>query len=257
TPSLKDSIASPPRSPQHSGPNDIPTESPHDFPREDFTGMPADAVVDAPTDNAVVMAPGIPIGITPDSPACYPSESPSRRVQVIDVGFPTDMIGIPSMDDGLEDFGIGMVSPEPSKPPPISVRPTTKKELPARKARVHPRAQSLPNTLEAQYWRQSASRRYYGRGPPPPVPLYDPNKPLTQQRYSYSVATATRGPGWSLQSSRNRPYRRGPGLSPMPYALPPFPSPPPPPTAGGARRYSVPSTYRPATTMKYQLPWQR
>lgn len=112
-------------------PVDIPTDVPsqedesmggssdHDN-DEDFIGAPPEIALDVPTESAMNMAPGIPFLFQPqDTPAYYPSESPVRRSQVIEVGPPTDLIlaaaaGFNSEGD-LEDpegAGRGLMIPD-------------------------------------------------------------------------------------------------------------------------------------------------
>jgi hypothetical protein len=216
-----------PRSQAAQDPDDVPTEAPQDFAQDDFIGVvdtPAAFVANVPTDMVTY----------PDLPACFPSESPSRRSEIIAVGFPTDSVDLPYIGD-LEDIGVGQ---SPMAKAKMKLQPI-RKDVPAKKTRVsHARIESLSNTLEAQYWRQPASRRYYHLGPPP---LSSASSSIIIDPYA-ALAPADKSRNFRGQPSNTRPNRRSShSLASMPYSHPPLPS--PPNTHNHLRRFSSPATY--------------
>ena len=208
----------------HAGSNNFPSENPQDFLLDDFMDVPSDFMESA----SVVMAPAHPVGPPTETPACFPSESPSHRCRIVDVGPPTDLVCLPPMGDP-EGAGIGVVSPETR---PRMVMQTSKKQAPPYRRKTRPayaRRTSCPNTLEAQYWRQASSSRSFPRVP---------TLAYTGRRVSPQPYPARSSAGWYGR----RPQRRSHGLSPMPYAHPMIPSSP--------RTYSSASAPYTVSTMR-------
>lgn len=235
----------------HSSPHDVPTDYPQDFPiLDDFMGMYPDFEMEmnASAENARAMHPGPPVGLPADSFDCYPTESPTRRSNIIEVGLPTDLTFGPYSDD-LDGAGIGFVVPPMQTTSPQVGRVTKKKEGVVKKCRFAIANKSpYPNTLKTQFRRRQQpsspafSRGYYFQGGPAPPPVfYQPQyagapvavSPYQPSRRAVKVAVSSIRPyyGGSVRGAgptRGPSYRRQPGsaLSAMPQYSMASPLPP-------------------------------
>ena len=227
---------------------------------DDFIGMPSDHNANMPTDYAVMeQYPGYRVGVPTDyapQDFFYPTESPIRRSNVIEmVGPPTDVIVEPSIDDP-DGAGIGLVIPDfPSAGPPRA-KQTVKKKVPSFRKCRFPMAESAgyPNTVQSPPYRRRVSsslrtpQSHYPRSgsmPPSPVtmtrmhhqypatvsPCQRPRTFTKSSRRKHFGATVSpmkthRVKTEGLSSARSPSYYRrqsGSRLSPMPYSLAPPP----------------------------------
>lgn len=243
--------------------NSLSEDTPRDQARapplaDDFIGMPSDHNVNAPTDYALMgQAPGYRVGVPTDfapQDIHYPTESPIRRSNVIEVvGPPTDFLVEPSIDDP-DGAGIGLVIPPfPSAGPSRAKRTIKKKGVSVRKCRFSTvESVGYPNTaLQSPPYRRRVSSSlsthqspYPRSGSMPPSPVtntrlyhqypatvspYRPPRTFTKisRRTHYgatvSPLTTRRVSSGRALSTQGPPYRRqsGSGLSPMPYSLAP------------------------------------
>jgi len=124
------------------GPHNVQFNGLEEFPvMEDHDG-PDDHVIESLTGTDLFTAHAGPssTGIPMEMYDFYPTESPTYRPNIIDVGFPTDMTYGPPLNDP-EGPGLGVMPPPPSKASPRVTRVAFQKEAVNRKCR-YPRSSS-------------------------------------------------------------------------------------------------------------------